>query len=347
MSEKLLTVCIPFKNEKDELIRTVKSIRDTAGDKVDIIVLNDDSDKNYDYVANLAPYNVEYHESDVRLGSSIGKQTCIDMAKTPYCFVLDSHCRVYNEDWYDIAIEELKKDEDCIYCCCVQYFSNETDHKSPAHMKAWGAYWDYNPKSIMSCGWNVHNLTYKEEGNPPFEVPCILGANYLFSKRWWDYLNGYNGLKLYGREETFISKKSWMAGGKVKCIPRIHTGHKTRPGNKQPYKCMAYEVIHNEMALSYILFDKETFDKLMIMWETIHNANVVYDAKSLLLSHIDELKELKKQFESIKKVEHYVVDKFNAEFQKKIGFDYNKLREQIKGTYSTRSKKFNLPIAIG
>ena len=48
-STKRLTVVMPFLNEGEEVGRTVRSIRETAGDSVDILVLNDDSDDGYDY----------------------------------------------------------------------------------------------------------------------------------------------------------------------------------------------------------------------------------------------------------------------------------------------------------
>lgn len=349
-SDKKLSVLIPFKNERDEVARTCKSVRDTAGDRVDIIVLNDDSDKDYDYKTALAPYNVQYYESDIRLGSSLGKQRCVELCRTPYFLILDAHCRIYTQDWLDRALAVLSRDEDCVYCCAVQYFSDETDHQSPNHMKAYGGYWDYNIKSILSCGWNTKNLLcldkYVAKSKRTFDIPCILGANYICSKRWWDYLGGFNGLLLYGREETFISKKSWMAGGKVQCIPGIHTGHKTRPGNHQPYHCSSYEVLHNEMVCAYILFNFDMFAKLMKVWTNIHNEAVMRDATKLLLTHMTELADLKRRFNQIKKVEHSELDKFNAEFQTRIGFNYKRLKEKIKGTYTlcNSGKKVNIPV---
>lgn len=342
-----LTVLLPFKNEREEVARTCKSIRDTAGDKVDIIVLNDDSDKDFDYEESLKPYNVDYNESETRLGSSMGKQWCVDHCKTLYFLILDAHCRIYTQDWLKRALKMLEKNENCVYCCAVQYFSNEEDHQSPKHMKAFGGYWDYNPKSIFSCGWNLNNFTIKRKGNPAFEVPCILGANYLCSKRWWDYIGGYNGLKLYGREETFISIKSWMAGGKVKCVPSILTGHKTRPGNRQPYACLAYEIVHNEMVCGYITLEDETFEKLIKMWSTIHNSAVYGSARRLFERHKKELKELREKFRSIKKISHEEVDAFNAKFQKKIGFDYSKLKKQIEGTYTKYGSNKHIEVPVG
>lgn len=337
MSDKKFSVLIPFLNEKEEVGKTVKSVRDTAGDKVDIVVVNDCSQDGYDYKADLEPYNVRYYETDHRIGSSAGKQMCVDLCETPYFIILDAHCRFYTENWLDIAIDIMENGEDSdktVYCCACWYFHNDNDHQSPTHMKAWGGYFDYNIKSILSCGWNCNNFTLNE-GNVPFDIPCLLGANYISSKKWWDYIGGYKGLMLYGREEPFISIKSKMAGGCVKAIPSICTGHKTRPNNRQPYPCYCYEIAHNEMVIAYICLP-EKFEKLMTVWDSLYSANpaIFTDAQRLFKSHIDELVQLREDFQKIKKVEHSELDKFNAEFQKRIGFNYQRLKKQIEGTYT-------------
>lgn len=323
-----ISILIPFKNERGELARTCKSVRDTAGDRVDIIVLNDASDDGFDYEGSVKPYDVRYYESKERLGSSGGKQRCVELCETPYFFVLDSHCRIYTKDWADRALEILHKGEDAIYCCKVQYFSNEQDHMSPKHMTAYGGFWDYNIKSLFSCGWNLNR--FSEE---PFEIPCLLGANYLCSKRWWEYLRGYEGLRLYGREETYISWKSRMAGGSVKCVPTIHTGHKTRPGNKQPYRCMVYEIIHNEMVILYTL-RPEMWERVMKCWKYIYAPNVMSDARALFDTHREELDALRDYYQSIRRVSNKEIDRFNSEFQKKMGWRYSRLKKDIKGSFT-------------
>lgn len=332
-----ISVLLTFKNEREEVARTCKSIRDTAGDRVDIVVLNDDSDRDFDYRASLAPYNVKYYKSTTRLGSSLGKQFVVDKCETPYFLILDAHCRIYTENWVDILEKELDKGEDTLYCCKVQYFSNEEDHKSPKHMTAYGGYWDYNIKSIFSCGWNLYNFG----GEEAFDIPCILGANYACSKRWWDYIGGYKGLQLYGREETFISKKSLMCGGKVKCLPTIHTGHKTREGNRQPYTCCTYEIMHNEMVIAYLLMS-EKFELLNKCWDSLYNPLCMRDARNLFNEHIDELNAIRQELEEKIKITHEEVDSFNAEFQEKIKFDYNQQRKVIKGTYTPFGKPWSL-----
>lgn len=177
------SVLIPFRNEKEEVGRTVKSVRETAGDKVDIIVVNDSSYDGYDYEKDLEPYNVDYCVTSERLGSSAGKELCVELCRTPYFIILDAHCRMHTPNWLELAEELMERPEskNTVYCCTCWYFHNETDQQSPAHMKAYGGYFDYNIKSILSCGWNLNNFT-KDAGDEPFEIPCLLGANYICSK---------------------------------------------------------------------------------------------------------------------------------------------------------------------
>ena len=153
--DKKFSVLISFLNEKEEVGKTIKSVRDTAGDRVDIIVLNDASDDGYDYEKDIKSYNVRYYVNSQRIGSSAGKQFCVDMCETPYFLILDAHSRIYTEDWLDKAIDLMENDEEAdktVYCCTCWYFHDDTDHQDPKHMKAYGGFFDYNIKSLLSCG---------------------------------------------------------------------------------------------------------------------------------------------------------------------------------------------------
>ena len=54
-------------------------------------------------------------------------------------------------------------------------------------------------------------------------------------------------------------------------------------------------------------------------------------------SHKEELDILRGQLQKIKKIDYADLDKFNAAFQKTIGFSYSKQKQKIAGTYT----KFN------
>ena len=305
-----LSVLISFKNEGEEVFRTCKSVRETAGEEVDIVVLNDASDP-FDYKEGLKPYNVEYYETEKRLGSSLGKEFCVQHCKTPYFLILDAHCRM-SEGWLPKALEILEKEEDCIYCCRTRFFSDD-EAKELVGTDGYGAYYSYELPRLLSVKWNIKKLADTE-----FEVSSILGANYLCSKRWWNYIKGFQGLQLYGAEEPYISRKSWLLGGKVKCVPQITTFHKQRVNKKFPYKVGTYELLHNELVIAYTIFPS----RWEIIRDTYFNSSDALSygrAISLLGSHIEKLDELRNYYMENAKIDVRNIDIFNREFCTKAG----------------------------
>ncbi len=49
-----LTIIIPFFNEEEEIRNTVVSIRNSVGNRVDILLIDDASDSQYDYAEDVA-----------------------------------------------------------------------------------------------------------------------------------------------------------------------------------------------------------------------------------------------------------------------------------------------------
>lgn len=345
---KKISVLIPFLNEGAEVGRTVRSARETAGALVDIIVLNDASNDGYDYADDLKGYDVKYHINEKRAGSSAGKQQLVDMCETPYFLLLDAHSRIYTADWVTRAerLFDAAESENTLYCCACSYFREDDGIPTPGGMTAYGAFLDYNIKSIFSCAWNLRDFS-KEDGNAgaPFEVPAILGANYLCRRDFWQRIGGYRGLRLYGREEAFISMKARMAGGIVKCFPAINTGHRERVSNRPPYTAYISEIVHNEMAIAYICAP-HLYERLLAAWESLYSWNpaIMADARKLFESHTEELQELREQFAAVQILNYADFDAYNAAFQKRVGFSFKRLREQNKGTYtrfgSTERKQF-------
>ena len=98
-TENKLTVVMPFLNEGEEVGNTVRSIRATAGCSVDIIVINDDSDDNYDYGRDLSGLGIIYVVNKHRIGAALSKERGTQLAKTPYFILLDAHMRLYENNF--------------------------------------------------------------------------------------------------------------------------------------------------------------------------------------------------------------------------------------------------------
>lgn len=254
-----LTVIIPFLNEGDEIEKTIIEIRRTAGSNVDILLVNDASTDDFNYIGIAAKYNVLYIENYERLGSAASRDIGVLHCKTPFFLTIDGHMRFYMDQWWEKILIELKKNERAIYCCRCKPWSYETgvEDSWPA---AYGAYIrldKYCGDSILNVEWINYDL-YPNENI--VDIPCILGACYSASTRYWKHLRGNDKLALYGCDEQNISIKAWMEGGKCCLIKNVVIGHLFRKSMPYPHK-------HE-----HILFNKA------IIIETLFPDNLKYDA---------------------------------------------------------------------
>lgn len=71
-------------NEGAEICETVKSIRETARDNVDILLINDASTDSFDYEEIGRVYKVKYMVNKKRLGPAFSRDLGIGMIETDY-----------------------------------------------------------------------------------------------------------------------------------------------------------------------------------------------------------------------------------------------------------------------
>lgn len=219
-----ITAIIPFYNEGEELGNTVHSIRETAGDSIDILVVNDRSDDGIDYKEMLAPYDVEMITNPFRMGPAMSKEKGVQYCVSPYFILLDAHMRFYQQNWVERILEELAQDDQQILCCQTRVLRKKdgqvTVEKADTTYGAF-MYWGNEAYKPMSR-WNPNPSIKALQSQ---HIPCVLGASYVSSKRYWNKLLGFKGLMCYGCEEPFISMKAWMEGGKCRFIDDVVIGH--------------------------------------------------------------------------------------------------------------------------
>lgn len=219
-----LTAIIPFYNEGVELIKTLSSIRRTAGCKIKIIIVDDKSDDDFDYKQMTSEYNVTYISNPIRLGPAMSKEKGVQCCTTPYFILLDAHMRFYEMGWVESIISELSDNPNQILCCQTKTLRNvDGKVKEIKAVTTYGAYIylgtkNYTPMAIWNTNPYIRSL---QTGH----IPCVLGATYASSKKYWNKLNGFRGLICYGCEEPLISLKAWLEGGKCRFLPNITVGH--------------------------------------------------------------------------------------------------------------------------
>ena len=114
-SQASLTVAICFLNEREEVRRTVESIRETAGSNVDVLLINDASEPGYDYTAVAKDHGCRYIENTERIGPAAARSLAIDRAETPVVLLLDAHMRFYGDDWWRVIEDAVSSNPRSLY----------------------------------------------------------------------------------------------------------------------------------------------------------------------------------------------------------------------------------------
>lgn len=268
---KRLTVIIPFLNEGVEVDFTLQSIRETSQD-VDIIIINDASTDRVDYISMAKKHRATYIEHTDRMGVAFSRDEGVSLAETDYFLLLDAHMRFYQSDWKEIIVQELQKNPRSLLCCQTTPLRKDKNGNMTKNMQentVFGAYIDFSNSDSFCCiKWNK----YREDIDIPLDIPCVLGAAYASNKWYWKHLHGLKGLKFYGHDESFISLKVWLEGGKCQLLQKVTVGHiyRTTP----PYELSRDTSLYNIMYIAELLFDYPT--KLLLFTTIQKKASKLY-----------------------------------------------------------------------
>lgn len=278
---KKLTIIIAFRNEGQELFNTIEEILRTAGNEVDIIVINDASDDGLDYENMLAKYNISYIYNVKRLGCAPSRDIGVNACITPYFLIIDAHMRFYDSIWVSQIVQAIEDDERAIYCCkckAIDYNSKEAMIR-PIRTGAYLNLFQIEQQNILELSWIKPNSFSEDELY--IDIPCLLGACYAASKKYWIYLKGLNGLTFYGCDEQYISIKTWMEGGRIRLINNVVIGHLFR--KVPPYEIKQTEFFYNKLVIIKTLLPEDI--KIKLIW-SIKAMNYVEYIKAMdILKH--------------------------------------------------------------
>lgn len=311
MTKKLLTIIIPFINEKYEVENTIKSIRSHSDNKIDIILINDDSNDGFDYGKVAKKYNTIYIVNKKRLGVAASRDYGVDLCQTPYFLLLDAHMRFYDNLWQQKIISELETDERILLCCQTKSLGMENgllvEHKHRA--TSFGSCINfYDGKHFLEPIWIKSEISRTNDSL----IPCVLGAGYACSKKYWQYLKGLEGLIYYGNDEPYISMKVWMEGGKCKLMEDVTIGHIYR--NNQPYFVDNISRLYNRLFIAKLLLPENIIKKRFSEIQYYYNRKQISEVLYMLQDNKDKIVYLKNYYQKI----------FNRDFS-----FYKNLNEQM------------------
>lgn len=263
-TSNLLTVIIPFLNEGEEVVATVRGIRDTAGDRVDILVINDGSYDGFPYGEQLAPYGVHYVLNRSRRGVAASRDLGVRLCRTPYFLLLDAHMRFYDATWVDRVVEALQADDRQLLCCQTRflYHHPETGELSAVDPcpTTYGAYCPFGHRAVWpDIAWNLREM---RPGEPREDIAAVLGAGYAASRRYWARLRGLAGLRSYGSDEAYLSFKVWLEGGRCVLLKDVVIGHVYR--SVAPYVILGQESVYNQLLIARLLFPQSLYCRTLV-----------------------------------------------------------------------------------
>jgi glycosyltransferase involved in cell wall biosynthesis len=317
MKNKVLSVIIPFLNERYEVENTIKSVREYSTDEVEIILINDASDDNFDYKTVAEKFDVVYIENSKRLGVAASRDLGVEHSQAPYFLLLDAHMRFYNDLWIQRIITELENDKKTLLCCQSKVLGMDsgllTERKGVEN--SYGACVELNNGEILTEPYWIMRLPHNVAQSQTIPVVCVLGAGYACSKEYWQYLKGLDGLTYYGSDEPYISMKVWMEGGSCKLLNDIAIGHIYRP-DKPPYKTEMKFRLYNRLLIVELLFPEELKKKLLAKVKFFYFP-IMAETLFMLYDNRDKITQLKQYYQKIFTRDFSFFEELNNKYGKK------------------------------
>lgn len=290
-----LTIIIPFKNEGDEVEKTIYSLSSMMYYKNTIIVINDGSDDGYHYRNSLNGDNIIYIEHDKSMGVAGSRDHGIALCKTEYFIMLDAHMRAYTKNWDVILLQELKKNKRAIFCCRTINI-DEHDNIRYTDYGGMGVILNINDLSYV---WNDKYVYDDNNVSNSFIVPCVMGASYSSNVDYWKRLHGLYGLRSYGYDEQLISIKTYLEGGECRAIGNILWGHKFRTALEVPYNIKNIDFIFNKFYIIEIFFPWKEKTIILHNLKTEYGDEIFNNAVTLIGNVKDKILKEKKYYRQI------------------------------------------------
>lgn len=264
MSNKF-TVIIAFRNEGDEVTNTISSILEKAHYSPEIILVNDNSDDNYDYESVAKRFNCRYIELYQAIGPARARNVGVHACRTEFFILMDAHMRIYDNSWDDIIMSILPANPHSIIgAATINTADLDPKIKKPKITGGeYGAYVNFAPGEEYTLKWASQAPVLDDAPENLQPIISVLGAFYATSKTHWHAIGGLDGLDGYGFEETWLSLKTWLSGGHCYNLKDFATGHLYR--KTPPTKINSEKYYANQLLMIHFFTEKpediKTYEK--------------------------------------------------------------------------------------
>lgn len=254
----VLSIIFGVHNEFEETQKTIASIRATAGDEPEIVVIDDASQ----VPLVLEDKRCKLIRNETRAGVGPSRHIAATAAAGDWLLITDCHMR-FEPGWYEKLLQhvEVTPEHDrrsTLFCgSCIAL--------SPGQMDINKAHEVYHGATINFHGPDRHRpekmqvlegVWLKDRTGDDYPIPCVMGACYLMTRDWFFHIHGLNLLRQWGGDEVLLSLKTWLAGGEVRMMKKLRVGHQFR--EKSHYVSQQWCLTYNAMmiALTCMPLDK-------------------------------------------------------------------------------------------
>lgn len=245
-----ITVVIAVLNEPyPSLHATVKSIRDTAGDYAQVILVDD---------CSSAPVQAPDKWCKVihnkgRMGCAASRHIGVMAAETDKILLTDAHMR-FHPDWLPPTLGALECSDRLLICGqCVGIDRNNMDPSRSKKIYNGARFVVHNPEEepryrVLTCKWAD---SPDKRDKDRYQLSGVMGALYGFHKSWFVKIGGLHMLRGWGGDEEHLSLKTLRCGGEIRMVKGLRAAHVFRlPEDKVPYPLNAHDHWHNMLLLA-------------------------------------------------------------------------------------------------
>jgi len=172
----------------------------------------------------------------------------------------------FDKGWLDKVLIELNKDNGKTVFCTTSKILDEKGEFDKSINKGllYGAdllFHEENDKDHIFKHRLILSKWRYEKQKGTYEIPCVLGAMYFMTKKWFNYIGGLEGLSSYGSDEEYLSLKTWCFGGKCKIISDVSIGNIYR--KVKSYTDNLEDYLYNRLFIALVLLDEKDYKTVL------------------------------------------------------------------------------------
>lgn len=247
MSKPIVSVVIAAHNEwHGTLNNTLRSIRETGGCHVEIVLVDDASGTRI----RVDDPDIKLIVNRQRLGVGPSRHIGVEAASTDIIVITDAHV-IFQQGWVNRLYATLPGSEHLVLCGkCLALDENNA--------KLEAAVGEYNGARMVVCDesaeprWRILTAKWREDRPTQdfYPMSAMMGACYAMHKSWFKRIGGLKILKHFGCDEELMSIRTIRAGGSIRMFKRLTIGHIFRSrAIRPPYRITVEECLRNTIAV--------------------------------------------------------------------------------------------------